>query len=147
MAFLELFSFLHFVGLAWGVGGATIGAIIFAKSEKNPEMGPAVMKIMPEISKLVWLGLILLLISGVGVSSYVTSPIDAGLLAVKHVVVVLIVIFGIIIGISSKKLIKLAPKPERKPSPRFLKTRERMKYLGIFNLFLWYLVIILAVFV
>ena len=39
MAWLEIFNFLHFVGLAFGLGGATIASIISAKADKDIELG------------------------------------------------------------------------------------------------------------
>ena len=57
MLLLDLFNFLHFVGLAFGLGGATIAVIISRKAEKDPEIGRAVMKIMPSISKIIAFGL------------------------------------------------------------------------------------------
>jgi len=35
---LELFNFLHFVGLAFGLGGATIATIISLKANKDKEI-------------------------------------------------------------------------------------------------------------
>lgn len=147
MVLLELFNLLHFIGLAWGVGGATVAAIISRKAEKNPEIGHAVMKILPAISKLIWAGLILLIISGIGVSAYVKWPLDMNMLIIKHVVVVLIVVIGVIIGFKIKKMAALAPKPKGEPSPQFLKTKKQVKNAGIINLILWYIVVVLAVLV
>lgn len=147
MVLLEIFNFAHFVGLAWGVGGSTIAAIISAKADQHPEINPAVMKIIPTISKLIWFGLFLLIISGIGISLTIRWPIDKNMLIIKHILVVLIVIIGIIIGLKVKKIKNLAPKPKEEPSFTFLKTRKQLKTFSIINLILWYAVVILSVLV
>ena len=47
MVLLEAAQLLHLVGIAWGVGGATIAAMVMMKAEKNPEAAPHIMKVMP----------------------------------------------------------------------------------------------------
>jgi len=146
MALLEIFNFLHFIGLAYGLGGATIATIISIKADKDVELGKQVMKIIPSISKLIWFGLLLLIISGIGISFLVSWPVNKQLLIVKHVLVVWIIIFGIVIGFKVKKLKKLAPKSREQPSIQFLKTKKQLKFFSIINLLLWYLIILLSVF-
>ena len=147
MALLEIFNFLHFIGLAFGVGGATIAAVISAKSEKDEDVRAASMKIIPAISKLIWLGMILLIISGIVITPLVTWPLNMQNLLLKHVLVVWIVIIGVLIGFKSRKLQKLAPKKGSKPSRDFLQNKKQMKIYGVINLILWYLVSLLSVFV
>ncbi len=144
---LEIFNFMHFVGLAWGLGGATCAAIISSKSEKNKELGALSVKIMPAISKLIFIGLILLIISGIALPFYMTWPMNKNMLIIKHVLVVFIVLIGMFLGISSKKMAKFAPKPNEKPSWNFLKTKRQIKVFSIINLILWYVVTLLSVFV
>ena len=147
MVMLELSNFLHFVGLAFGLGGATIAVIISSKAEKDEDVNRAMIKIMPSISKLIGFGLILLIISGVGILLYVEWPLDRQILLVKHVLVAWIVIVGIIIGKSMKKMKMSAPKGKEKPSAEFLKAKKKLRAFSRLNLILWYLVTILSVFV
>ena len=65
MVMLEISNFLHFVGLALGLGGATIAVIISSKAERDADVGRAMMRIMPAISKVIGIGLVLLIVSGV----------------------------------------------------------------------------------
>ena len=147
MVWLELFNLLHFIGLAWGVGGATAAAIISAKSEKNPEIAHAAMKIIPSISKLIWFGIILLIISGIGLSYSVKWPINTKLLLIKHILYALIIIIGIAIGIIIKRLHILAPKQKETPSIQFLRAKKKLKFLSLINLILWYTITVLSVFI
>ena len=141
MVAIEIFNFLHFVGLAFGLGGATIATIISVKAGKDKDVGKAVMKIMPSISKLIWLGLILLIVSGVGISYFVNWPIDKQNLLIKHVLVAWIFVIGIFLMTRMKKIGK------EKDEKKILKLRKQIKVLSIINLILWYVVTLLSAFV
>ena len=144
---LEIFRLLHDFGLIFGVGGVTIAAIISSKAEKNPELNSAVMKIIPTISNFIWLGLILLIISGIGLMYFITWPMNKGLLLSKHILVVWIVIIGIFIGTRVRKMKRLMPKDKEKQSVEFLRTKKQLKAFSKINLILWYLVTIMSAFV
>lgn len=147
MVFYEIFDFLHFIGLIFGVGGATIANIISRKAEKDKDVSKASVKIMPSISKLIWIGLLLLIISGIALPRFIEWPLDKNMLLVKHVLVAWIVIIGILIGSNMKKLKRFSPRGNEKPSLRFIQTRKRVKAYSTINLILWYLVTLLSVFV
>ena len=143
----EIFRFLHFVGLAWGVGGATIASIISAKADKDREIGSSFIKIVPAISKLIWIGILLLIISGVGIG--ITTPYgepDKQLFIVKIIIFALLIIIGIIIGLKIKKMKLIAPKENEKPLDEFLKTKKQLKILSIISLIIWYAIVGLSVF-
>ena len=147
MVALELFNFLHFVGLAFGLGGATIAAIISRKAEKDKELGKQVGKIFPSIINLIWVGLILLAISGIMLPSYAKWSLNKNLLLVKHVLVVFIILFGFILAFNSKKMMRLAQTKERGREKELLKVKKIIMIFSMINLFLWYLVTFLSVFV
>ncbi len=144
---LEIFNFLHFIGLAFGLGGATIAAVISAKAEKDKAVEKASPKIMPPIIKFIWAGLILLIISGIALPFYINWPINKQLLTIKHVLVAWIVIIGIIIGTKLKKVQNLAPVLKEKTSPEFLRAKKQVKVLSIINLILWYAITLMSAFV
>lgn len=147
ITWLETFNFLHFLGLAFGLGGATIMAIISAKAEKHPEVAIALRKISPSIIKLIWTGLILLIISGIMIPKYMTWPLNVQMLVIKHILVVWIVIIGCVLGYLSKKMSGAVPFGKGKPSEKFLKLKKLMKFFGKINLILWYVVTLISVFV
>ena len=144
---LEIFNFLHFIGLAFGLAGATIAVMIMRKANKDKDVGLAAAKIVPSISKLIWLGFILLVISGIGISFLAEWPINKQILLVKHVLVAWIFVFGVIIGFKIKKMQKLTPKPKEKPSLNFLRIKKQVESLGFISLILWYAITLLSVFV
>lgn len=144
---LEIFNFIHFLGLAFGLGGATIAAIISSKAEKDKDISKALIKIMPSISKLIMLGLLLLIISGIALPFYIKWPMNQQLLIIKHVLVVWIIIIGVFIGRKFKKMSRTIPIGKEKPKPEFLKAKKQVKILSIINLILWYGVTIMSAFV
>jgi len=127
---LELFNFLHFVGLAFGLGGATIATIISLKANKDKEIVNVLGKILPSIVNLIWLGLIFLVVSGIALPFFIKWPLNKEMLFIKHILVIFIVIFGIAIGIFSRK-----------------KAMKETKIFSIINLILWYLITFLSAFV
>jgi hypothetical protein len=128
MAWLEIFNFMHFLGLAFGLGGATIASIISSKAKKDSEVRKALWKIMPTISKLIGFGLFLLIISGIFISILIKWPLNKNLLIIKHVLVAWILIIGIIIGKRMKK-------------------KKEIGGLSKINLILWYAVTLMSAFV
>lgn len=147
MVALEIFNFLHFLGLAFGLGGATIASVISRKAEKDTDVGKASAKIMPSIVKFIWIGMLLLIISGIALPFFISWPLNTKMLIIKHVLVAWIVVIGIVIGTRMRKLKNLAPVLREKPSSKFIKTQKQMKFFSTINLILWYLVTLLSVFV
>ena len=130
MVALEIWNFLHFVGLAFGLGGATFATIISAKAAKDDDVKKAARKLMPSIAGLIWGGLVLLIVSGIGVTMTVKWPLDKNMLFIKHILVVWIVVIGVIIGVMSKK-----------------GNMRAMRIFGKINLVLWYAVTLMSAFV
>ncbi|MEK6875460.1 MAG: hypothetical protein AABX30_02145 [Nanoarchaeota archaeon] len=145
---LEIFNFLHFIGLSFGLGGVTIATIISLKADKDKDVAKAFIKIMPAMVKIIWIGLVFLIISGIALPYFITWHLDKNMLLVKHVLFIWIVIFGITIGLNSRKMKKLMIIGEKeKPSLEFLRAKKRAKAFSIVNLILWYLVAIISVFI
>ena len=128
MVWLEIFNFMHFVGLAFGLGGATIASIISSKAAKDKEVAKVIGKIMSPIVKLIWLGMILLIVSGIALPFFITWPLNKNMLIIKHVLVAWMVIIGIIMG-------------------RRMKKGKNIKGLSKINLILWYVVTLMSAFV
>lgn len=146
----QFFQVLHSIGIAWGLGAATIGFLGMRKGQKDPQFGQAWTKFLPTITNLIWIALILLVVSGVGllVLHPATVNYSAAMWGIKHVVVYFIIVAGIIITlVIAPKLKRLAPQAGANPSPEFLKARTLMQRLGVINLICWYVVVVLSVFI
>lgn len=127
MVWLEIFNFIHFLGLAFGLGGATIATIISSKA-KDKDIAKVIGKIMSPIVKLIWTGLILLIISGIALPFFISWPLNKNLLIIKHVLVAWMIIIGIIMG-------------------RRMKKGKNIRGLSKINLILWYVVTLMSAFV
>ncbi|MAG22092.1 MAG: hypothetical protein CL943_02195 [Candidatus Diapherotrites archaeon] len=150
MASIEFLTahFFHIVFLAWGVGGVTIAMLLSIKADKEPDLGPAVMRLMPSISKLIWVGLIGLAVTGIVTTSMGLGKgfFDENLLLIKHILVVLIVIAGLNLTFRLiPKMKALVPKPGAAPSAEFLSVKKQMKITSMASLILWYAVVVLSV--
>lgn len=147
MVLLQLAMLVHDIGIALGLGGATVSAIISRKADKDPEMAPFASRVMPAISRMIWLAIVLLIVSGIAVTPLITWPLNTTLLTAKHILVVLLVLNGIAITRFMGKTMKLAPAPSGTPSPEFLKAKRRGGRAGMVGVLLWYIITIVSVFV
>jgi len=144
----QIVHFLHLVFIIWGVGGATISTLLMIKAEKEPALMPSAMKFMGSISKLIWIAIMGLIITGIISASMGAGKgyYDPTILTIKHIVVALIIIFGANISLRLvPKLRKISPSPGSAPTAEFLKAKKHMKIEAAFSLVLWYVVVALSV--
>ena len=143
----SLYSFLifiHLIGLAIGVGAATVKLVLLIKCKSDYNFVPAFVKIAKLITKLIITGLILLTLSGIGwiLLGYSFSS----LLVVKLILVVAIWILGPIIdNVVEPKFKKLAPAADQQVSPEFVKILKKYLMLEIIATGLFYIIIIIWV--
>ena len=139
---------LHYIGVAWGVGGVTSIMILSMRSDKNPESAPHLMSVTKAITKLLWIGLILLIISGAAYQ-YVWPYGNleyTDLMMAKHVLVAILIINALVVTFAfMPKISKNMPKKNEKPSVAFLNAKRNAKISGIIGFILWYLILILSV--
>lgn|GEM_PF-1955023 len=145
MDLLAIMKLTHDVGVAWGVGGATIGTIIMAHADKNLESAQHLMKVMPAISKLIWIAITLLVTSGIILTQSITDPINSSVLETKHIAVAFLILNGLNLTFRIlPKMEKFAPKGQ-KPSLEFLSAKKSAKTASLIGLVLWYVILVLAV--
>jgi hypothetical protein len=124
---ISLPSFLtlaHLIGLALGVGAATVKVTLLLQTRADPGLVPVYIKVARPITRLIVIGLILLTLSGIGwllVGYQLTTT-----LWVKLALVAAIWVLGPIIdNVAEPRFRKLAPATGVTPSPEFLRTRRR----------------------
>ena len=104
----SLLTFTHLIGLAIGVGAATVKLVLLFKCKSNYNLVNVFLMVSKPITRLIILGLILLTLSGIGwilIGYSFTSP-----LVVKIILVVVIWILGPIIdNVIEPKFQKYAP--------------------------------------
>ena len=138
-----LFILVHTFGLAFGLGGVTINVALMIKARFDKELASVMSKVSKIIGPLIFLGLVLLTISGIGFMRL--GYLLTRTLAVKHILIVALWIEGPLIFYFTSKLEKLSPKLSEPPSPKFLSTRRKMQALAAVGLVLWYTITFLAV--
>lgn len=63
---------IHTIGFIFGLGGATISDILFFKFLKDFKISKFESSVLDTLSKVIWAGLIILILSGIGL--YLTDP-------------------------------------------------------------------------
>jgi hypothetical protein len=139
----SLFIFIHIVGLAFGLGGVTVNFALMIKARFDKELASIMSKVSKTIGPLIFLGLVLLTISGIGFVR-LGYPLTRTLIVKLHLVAVLWM-EGLLISYISLKLGRLAPKLGEPPSLKFLSTRRKMQALAAVGLVLWYTITALGV--
>ncbi|MFT5179703.1 MAG: putative membrane protein [Candidatus Paceibacteria bacterium] len=117
ISFIPIFEYfhqpiliLHLLGFAIGVGGATFTDILFFKFLKDFKISPAEDKILKVMSQVIWVGLLFLIISGIGLYIPNMEALNhSSKFLVKVVVVGIIVLNGVLLNlVVSPKLIKIS---------------------------------------
>lgn len=145
MFFLYSFLlFVHLIGLAIGVGAATVKLVLLFKCKSDYNYVPVFVKISKLITKLIIIGLILLTLSGIGwiLEGYSFTS----LFVVKLILVLAIWILGPIIdNVIEPKFNKHAAESEQQASPEFVKILNKYLMLEILATGLFYIIIIIWV--
>jgi hypothetical protein len=131
-----LFIFIHIIGLALGLGGVTVNVALMVKARFDKELASIIPKVSRIIGPLIFLGLVLLTISGIGFV-HLGYPLTRTL-TVKLDLVVVLWVEGLLISYLGSKIGRLAPKLGEPPSPKFLSTRRKMQALAVVGVVLWY---------
>jgi uncharacterized membrane protein len=107
-------TLLHLLGFALGVGGATISDILFLRFLKDFKITREERDILKLMSQIVWFGLLIIIISGVGLFLPETERLLAsGKFLTKMTVISVIIINGAILNLLvTPKLLTIAWKPE-----------------------------------
>ena len=144
MGVQELMYILHYIGIAWGVGGATFATILNAKAGKDKALAPLVSKMMKPISVLMQISIVLLIVSGVILKRVVEWPIDGEIYMSKIILfMVLLVVVIVMITLSTK--IKKLTEDQNQEEEKILKLKKAVKVFSIISLILWYVILVVSV--
>ena len=120
----SLLSLVHLIGLALGVGCASVKLVLLLRAKLNHAFIPAYLEVARPITRLIILGLALLVFSGIGfmLTGYQFTP----LLVVKLVLVGTILVLGPVIdNVIEPRFLRLAPAAGTSPSPAFIRIQRR----------------------
>lgn len=136
-----LLTIVHFIGLALGVGAASVKVVLLLKCKSDSAMVPVYLKVVRPITKVLITGIILLTLSGIIwlIDGY---PFSTELI-IKIVLVALIWILGPIIdNVAEPKFKQLAPGSDQPASPEFSIIMKKYPALEILATGLFYIIII-----
>jgi hypothetical protein len=144
---ISLPSFLtlvHLVGLALGVGAATVKLVLLIRCNADHSFVPVYLKVTKPITRQIVAGMILLTLSGIGWLLFgyqITS-----LLAAKIVLVLAIWVLGPVIdNVVEPKFQKLAPELGGTASPPFIRVRKQYLMLEVIATLIFYVITVMWV--
>lgn len=136
---------VHLVGLALGVGSATLKMILLVKCYLNREYIPVFLKVTKPVTMLLIMGIIFLTLSGIGwlIMGYAFTP----LMIAKVVLVGLMWVTGILIdNVFTPKFARLAPVTGSAPSLPFLRIERQNFAIELLATLTMYAITIMGVF-
>ena len=138
----SLLSLAHHLGLALGLGCATAKLALLLKCKVDHAFLPAYLAAARPITRLIILGLALLVVSGIG-WLLLGYPFTL-LLIVKIALVAAIWVLGPIIdNVIEPKFKELAPGPGESASPAFIRIQQRYVVLEVIATGLFYVIIVM----
>jgi len=144
ISFTSLLTFIHIIGLAIGVGAATVKLVLLFKCKTNHNLINVFVKVSKPITQLIIFGLILLTLSGIG--WIILGYSFTSLLIVKIVIVAALWIIGPIIdNVIEPKFNKFAATADQHNSPEFVKILNKYLMLEVLATGLFYIIIIIWV--
>ncbi len=144
MSLLSLVSLAHFIGLAIGVGAATMKVVLLVKCTAEQAFIPVYIRVARLITRQIVVGMVLLTLSGVGwlLLGYGFTP----RLVVKVILFAAIWVLGPTIdNLVEPKFKRLAPEPDQPASREFIVVQKQYLMLEITATLLFYVVIIMWV--
>ena len=139
---LFLLTVAHLVGLALGVGAATVKLFLLLKCRRDTSFLKVYLQVARVITRQIIAGMILLTLSGIGFL-VVGFPFTLRL-TVKVVFVAALWALGPVIdNVIEPRFRALAPEPGAPPSPEFIRAQRRYVAIEVLATSLFYLIIII----
>ena len=139
-----ILTVVHLIGLALGVGAASIKILLLVKCYKDHAYLPTWFKVVKPITRLLITGLILMTLSGIG-----WLLLGAGfttLLIVKLVLVGMIWIVGPIIdNVLEPRFHRLAPAMGEMASNSFLQVQKQHLAIEVMAALLFYVILVIGI--
>jgi len=137
---------LHLLGFALGVGGATITDVLFFKFLNDFKISVEESKVMSILSQIIWVGLLFAVISGIGLylpKAEILNETPKFLL--KTLVVLVIIVNGAFLNLYvSPKLVQISWKTTALPIRSIMRFRRVAFALGGISFISWYTAFLLG---
>jgi hypothetical protein len=140
-----VYTILHLLGVAVGVGGAFMSDVMFLTSTKDRVLDAGEMRMLKTGSVVTWVGLALLIISGILLFS--TNP--AGYLAsskfiTKMLIVLALTLNGVVFHVVHIPKLEKLVGTKLSESPLFIKNSRTMYISGAISVVSWTLALVLG---
>jgi len=142
-----LMTIAHLLGFALGLGGATVTDMFFFKFLRDYHISKWEANIMHSVSQLIWVGLAILLISGIGLYLPEIARFNASSKFITKVIIVgIIFINGVVLNLYiSPKMMMINFRKKHKHHPgELLRLRRAAFASGAISLVSWYSAFILG---
>ena len=144
VALSSLLRLAHVIGLALGVGAATVKTLLLLRCVADRSLLPAYLRVAPLITRQIVLGMVLLTLSGIGWLLY-GYPFTA-ILAVKLVIVAGVWVLGPVIDNAAEPRFRaLAPTEGEAASHAFIRVQRQYVALELAATSLFYAAILIWV--
>jgi len=144
MNLTSLLTIVHLIGLALGMGAATVKLVMLVQSSRDPALVPLFLRMSKLLTRHIILGLVLLTLSGIGwvLVGYALK----GLLVVKVALVAAIWVLGPVIdNVVEPRFVKLAPAAGEAASPAFVAVTRQYVAIETVATLLFYAIVVLWV--
>jgi len=146
--FYELSLVFHLLGVAFGLGGATVSDVLFLKSLKDEKITPKEKSFLDAASSVIWVGIGILLLSGSVMFWLNWDVLSQQPRALAHVSIAAVIIAnGILLNLFvSPKISYWSRKKERdqKFVPEYRKLRKIAFMIGAVSITSWYSALVLG---
>ncbi len=140
------FIIIHLIGMAFGVGGVTISHIYLHHVIEEPTTAQVYARMLPKFSLLIWFGVYLLGMSGVGI--FLEQPevySSSGKFLAKMVMVAVLLASGLYLsGPVTKKVLTLGQRDWSEQTERFSQAMKTAIPGGVISIVSWYGTLILG---
>lgn len=140
----ELFTVLHLVAVAVGVGGATITDVFFFRFLRNLRISNDESKILRVLSGIIWVAIIFVILSGIAL--YVSDPVrynGTSKFLAKMIIICVILANGLLLNLYiSPRLFEI--KFEKETRQKLRRFRKIAFASGAISLTSWYAALVLG---
>ncbi|HLD25785.1 MAG TPA: vitamin K epoxide reductase family protein [Candidatus Andersenbacteria bacterium] len=138
---------IHLLGLVFGLGGATISDLLFFRFLKDFKIAPYEAEVMKIMSQIIWLGLAILIISGVGLYLPQAETLNASAkFLTKMIVVSIILVNGAFLNlVIAPRMITFTFGQDHLPRTSEMRRYRRLAFaLGAVSFTSWYSAFVLG---
>jgi uncharacterized membrane protein len=142
MSYYAVINFLHLLATVFWIGGMIFMNLILYPAQINiapSDRGKFMGAVAKKFSIFAWLSVIVLIITGLiktPEGMLVNTSTHLGFwLTIKHILILLMIVFGLIISLHlAPRIQKLAPKPGEQPSKEFINNQNLLSKFSVTNM-------------